>query len=102
MAELRAGLIFELCVVMFQVFGVAALCLHRLLPTTRWAERGRVGFVVALFGLGVAGAICGGRDSEFGLFAGATMTALLIGMTIGGGLSCSSEPMLVSARVESD
>ncbi len=102
MIELRAGLIFEFCVVMFQVFGVAALCLNRLLPTTRWAERGRVGFVVALVGLGVAGAICGGQDSEFGLFAGATMTALLIGMTIGGGLSCSGESRLATARVEGD
>jgi hypothetical protein len=69
----------------FQVSGVAALCLSRLLPATRWAERGRVGFVVALVGLGVAGALCGRHDSEFALFAGGTMTLLLIGMTAGGG-----------------
>ena len=54
------------------------------MPQTRWAERGRVGFVIALVGLGLAGAYCGMHDSEFGLFAGGTMTALLIGMTIGG------------------
>ena len=75
----------ELAVMMFQVFGVAALCLNRLLPATRWAERGRVGFIVALFGLGLAGAICGRHDSEFALFAGGTMTFLLIGMTMGSG-----------------
>jgi uncharacterized membrane protein YcfT len=74
---------FELAVVLFQVFGVLALCLHRLTPETRWAERGRVGFVVALIGLGVAGAVCGRHDSEFALFAGGTMTFLLIGMTMG-------------------
>jgi hypothetical protein len=75
----------EVAVVLFQVSGVAALCLSRLLPATRWAVRGRVGFVFALFGLGVAGALCGRHDSEFALFAGGTMTVLLIGMTMGSG-----------------
>ena len=73
----------EIAVMMFQVFGVAALCLNRFLPATRWADRGRVGYVIALFGLGVAGAICGRLDSEFALFAGGTMTFLLIGMNMG-------------------
>ncbi len=77
--------LLEMSVVMFQVVGVVALCLSRLLPATRWAERGRTWFVVALVGLGVAGALCGRHDSEFALFAGVTLTALLIGMTIGGG-----------------
>ena len=73
--------ILETAVVLFQICGVAALCLDRLLPATRWAKGGRIGFVVALLGLGVAGALCGRHDSEFALFAGVTLTALLIGMT---------------------
>jgi uncharacterized membrane protein YcfT len=73
----------ELAVMTFQVFGVAALCLNRFLPATVWAERGRIGFIIALFGLGLAGAVCGRLDSEFALFAGGTMTFLLIGMTVG-------------------
>jgi hypothetical protein len=75
----------EVAVVLFQVVGVAALCLNRLLPTTRWGVRARAGFVLAMFGLGFAGALCGRHDSEFALFAGGTMTLLLIGMTAGGG-----------------
>ena len=73
----------ECSVVLFQLIGVGALCLHRLTPATRWAERGRISFVFAMVGLGVTGALCGGHDSEFALFAGGTMTFLLIGMTIG-------------------
>ena len=73
----------ELLVVLFQVFGIIALCLHRLAPEPKWEARGRVGFVIALVGLGFAGALCGSNDSEFGLFAGGTMTFLLIGMTVG-------------------
>jgi len=75
----------ELAVVLFQIFGVLALCLHRLTPATRWAERGRVAFVFAMVGLGVAGALCGRHDSAFALFAGGTMTLLLIGITAGNG-----------------
>jgi len=77
----------ELAVILFQVFGVGALCLNRLMPTTAWADRGRIVFVIALIGLGIAGALCGRHDSEFALFAGGTMTVLLIGMTMGGGPS---------------
>ena len=73
----------ECAVMLFQVFGVLALCVHRLAPETRWAERGKNGYIIALIGLGIAGALCGPYDSEFALFAGGTMTALLIGMTIG-------------------
>ncbi len=62
------------------------LCLNRLMPrSTRWSSRGQVGSIVALFGLGIAGALCGRHDSEFALFAGGTMTVLLIGMTMGSG-----------------
>jgi hypothetical protein len=76
---------FELMVMVFQVIGVAALCLERLVPASRWAARGRVGFVVSLVGLGVSGALCGQHASAFGLFAGGTMTFLLIGMIVGSG-----------------
>ena len=75
----------EALVILFQMAGVASLCLTRLLPGTRWAARGRRAFVVVLLGLGFAGASCGRHDSQFALFAGLTMTALLIGMIAGGG-----------------
>ena len=55
------------------------------MPASRWAERGRVGYVAAIFGVGLAGAICGRLDSEIALFAGGTMASLLIGMTTGSG-----------------
>jgi hypothetical protein len=77
--------VFELAVMLFQVVGVAALVLSRLLPSHRWGGRARSGFVVAMLGLGIAGAMCGRHDSAFALFAGGTMTLLLIGMTMGGG-----------------
>jgi len=77
--------VLEVLVVVFQVGGVASLCLNRLAAPGRWANRGRVGFVIALFGLGVAGTLCGRHDSVFAQFAGTTMTLLLIGMTLGGG-----------------
>src|SRR3954464_11150136 len=85
LSSLRLCAMLELSVMLFQVFGVAALCLSRLLPptSTRWANRGRAGFVVAMIGLGLAGAFCGRHDSNFALFAGGTMTILLIGMTAG-------------------
>ena len=75
----------ELMVMVFQVAGVASLCLTRLCPGTIWAVRGRVGFVVSLIGLGIAGAMCGRHDSHFALIAGATMTVLLLGMIAGAG-----------------
>jgi hypothetical protein len=76
--------VFEFLVVLFQLCGVLGLLMSRLMPrTTRWSSRGKVGFVVALVGLGIAGALCGRHDSEFALFAGGTMTVLLIGMTAG-------------------
>jgi hypothetical protein len=77
--------VLECLVMVFQLIGVVALCLNRLLPGTRWAERGRVWFVIALVGLGLSGAFCGRHDSQFALFAGLTMTGLLIGMIAGAG-----------------
>ena len=78
---------------LFQVCGIMGLCLTRLMPCSpRWSSRGQVGFIVALFGLGIAGALCGRHDSEFALFAGGTMTVLLIGMTVGSGSIENAEP----------
>lgn len=90
----------EVSVMLFQVFGVTALCLNRLTPTSKWAERGRIGCIIAMLGLGLTGALCGRLDSEFGLFAGGTMTALLIGMTIGSGQvnPTSATHCLIAAR----
>jgi len=84
--------ILEVLVVFFQVCGVMGLCMSRLSPRSSWSHRGKVGFIVALFGLGIAGALCGRHDSEFALFAGGTMTVLLIGMTIGNGTIDATEP----------
>ena len=98
--NVRVCALLELSVILFQVCGVAALCLSRLLPTTRWAQRSRVVFVVALFGLGIAGALCGRLDSEFALFAGGTMTVLLIGMTCGGGPVDPTDPSRLTMTAE--
>ena len=84
-SSLRLCAVLELAVMGFQVIGVAALCLSRLLPSSRWSAHARTGAIVALVGLAVAGAFCGRLSSEFGLFAGVTMTILLIGMTMGSG-----------------
>ncbi|MGO9470284.1 MAG: hypothetical protein ACLQIB_35085 [Isosphaeraceae bacterium] len=85
--------VFEMLVVLFQLCGILGLCMSRLMPrTTRWCSRGKVGFVIALVGLGIAGALCGRHDSEFALFAGGTMTVLLIGMTVGSSSTDQSQP----------
>jgi len=84
-SEVSLCSLLELAVILFQVCGVGALCLNRLMPMTPWGDRGRIVFVIALIGLGIAGALCGRHDSEFALFAGGTMTLLLIGMTMGSG-----------------
>jgi len=85
--------VLEVVVILFQVFGVVALCITRLVTEGRWAERGRVIVIVATVGLGVAGALVGRHDSEFALFAGGTMCLLLIGMTIGNGATDTSAPI---------
>ncbi|MDG3003679.1 hypothetical protein [Paludisphaera mucosa] len=76
--------VFEMLVMFFQTFGVMGLFLYRLTAHhSYWSNVGRYGVILALFGLGISGALCGRHDSEFALFAGGTMTLLLIGMTIG-------------------
>jgi hypothetical protein len=92
--------VFEVLVMLFQVCGIMGLCLNRLMPrSTAWSSRGQVGAIVALVGLGIAGALCGRHDSEFGLFAGGTMTVLLIGMTMGSG---SIEPAAPTVATEAE
>ena len=86
--------VFEILVMVFQICGIMGLCLNRLTPrSTRWSSRGQIGSIIALFGLGIAGALCGRHDSEFALFAGGTMTILLIGLTMGNGTTEKTEPM---------
>lgn len=92
--------VLEMLVVFFQVCGVMALCLNRLMPRSAWCYRGKIGFIIALFGLGIAGALCGRHDSEFALFAGGTMTVLLIGMTIGSGTIDTTETVHPRPRTE--
>ena len=93
--------IFEVLVILFQVCGIMGLCLSRLMPrSTAWSSRGQVGSIIALFGLGIAGALCGRNDSEFALFAGGTMTVLLIGMTMGSGSIELSEPAVPAVTSE--
>jgi hypothetical protein len=89
--NLTPGALLELVVMAFQMTGVAALCLSRLMPATRWGGRGRVALILSLLGLGISGALCGHHDSEFGLFAGGTMTVLLMGMIMGGGAAPRAE-----------
>ncbi|WP_165244695.1 hypothetical protein [Paludisphaera soli] len=86
--------VFEMLVMFFQTCGVMCLCLHRLTPHgSSWSGLGRFGLILALFGLGISGALCGRHDSEFALFAGGTMTLLLIGMTIGNSNTGAVYPM---------
>jgi hypothetical protein len=70
--------------------------------TTRWPSRGQAGLIIALFGLAIAGALCGRHDSEFALFAGGTMTFLLIGMTMGSGSIEKTEPIRACVTSEAE
>lgn len=83
LTHIHPAAVLECIVVLFQVIGVTGLCLSRLAQETRWAQFGKITFAVALIGLGVAGSLCSRHDSAFTLFAGGSLTALLIGMTIG-------------------
>jgi hypothetical protein len=102
-SHLSACTVFEVLVVLFQLCGIFGLCLSRFMPrTTRWPSRGQAGLIVALFGLAIAGALCGRHDSEFALFAGGTMTILLIGMTIGSGSIEKAEPIRTCMTTEAE
>jgi hypothetical protein len=84
LAHFNSSIVSEMFVMFFQTIGVACLFLNRLTTQqSSWHTLGRNGVILAVLGLGIAGALCGRQDSEFALFAGGTMTVLLIGMTIG-------------------
>lgn len=85
LSHVRACALVECLVMVLQFVGLASLCLSRLMPATAWASRARCVLLLAIVGLGLAGAFCGQQDSEFALFAGGTMTLLLIGVIAGGG-----------------
>jgi hypothetical protein len=89
-ARLRYAL--EFAVVVFQVGGVATLCLSRLMPAAAWADRSRIAFGGALVGLGVAGILCAWHGSEFALFSGGTMAVLLNLGILGSGASHATQP----------
>lgn len=79
----RPGFVFESLVMIFQVIGLASLVLSRLLPAHRWTQRGKMVFTWAIVGLAVAGSICAHHHSSMGLFAGGSVTFLLVGMIAG-------------------
>lgn len=93
--DVQVCAVLELLVMLFQVMGVGSLGVSRL-ATPRWALRARPVFVLALIGLGAAGAVLGLYHSEFAMFAGGTITALLVGMTIGGGTGGATMPLPAS------
>jgi hypothetical protein len=97
LSHVHPGVLVECLVMVFQFAGLAGLCLCRLMPGSRWCGRGRTMVLLAVVGLAVAGAISGRQDSAFGLFAGGTMTFLLIGMIAG---SAPSHPAGLSVTAD--
>jgi hypothetical protein len=83
----RVRTMLDLAVVIFQVTGVASLMLGRFVPKSRLALPGRVGFVTAMIGLGIAGTLCAWYGSQFALFSGGSMAVLLNGVILGAGSS---------------
>jgi hypothetical protein len=94
LTHIRPSALVECLVVILQVAGLAGLCLSRLAPTRSLANGGRAMLILAMIGLGIAGACCGRNDSGMGLFAGGTMTVLLIGIIAGG---CPTETARTTA-----
>lgn len=90
--DVQVCAVLELLVMLFQVLGVGSLGVSRL-AARRWALRAKAVFVLNLVGLGAVGAILGLHHSEFAMFAGGTMTALLVGMTVGGGTGGATTPL---------
>lgn len=76
---MRPNVVVEVAVLLFQLLGLVSIGLFLTAPAIRWARRARRLFIIALLGLGVSGIICSQYDSKFALFAGATLTAYLIG-----------------------
>jgi hypothetical protein len=73
----------NMTVVTFQLAGVACFLVSSFAPRSRLGRQGRLGFVVAMFGLGVAGSLCAWFGSEFALFAGGSMAVFLNGVILG-------------------
>jgi hypothetical protein len=92
LSNLHTCAVLEFTVFLLQVVGVGSLFASRLVPGPRWAERGRMCLVLTLLGLGAAGSMLAVHNSEFSLFAGGTITVLLIGTTIGGGSTSTPDP----------
>jgi hypothetical protein len=88
----------EFTVFLLQFLGVVSLFASRLAPGPRWADWGRMCLVLTLLGLGVVGCLLSAHNSEFSLFAGGTITVLLIGTTVGG--HSTSTPMPDPSPIE--
>ena len=83
--EAQVRSLLDFAVVVFQVAGVASLVLARFVVAGKLAKGGRLGFVAAMVGLGVAGTLCAWYGSEFALFSGGSMALLLNGVILGAG-----------------
>jgi hypothetical protein len=81
--EARIRTVLNMTVVTFQVAGVACFLLSSLVPMSRLGRQGRLGFVIVMLGLGVAGSLCAWFGSEFALFAGGSMAVFLNGVILG-------------------
>jgi hypothetical protein len=82
--------VLNVAVVALQILGVTSFLLGTFVPGGRVARRSWFGFVIAMFGLGVAGSLCAWYGSEFALFSGGSMAVLLIGVILGS--ECSHGP----------
>lgn len=99
--SLAACALLESTVLVLQMIGILGLFAWRLLPSRRLADAGRWSLIAALLGLAFTGAALGPHDSEFALFAGGTITVLLIGMTYGAGGHEGAPPARPSLAMES-
>jgi hypothetical protein len=93
----RPGFVFESLVMLFQMVALTTLVLARLLPRHRWTHFGKAVFTWAIVGLGVAGSICAHHQSTMGLFAGGSVTFLVVGM-IAGNHAAASERTTPQSR----
>jgi hypothetical protein len=100
LALFRSGMLLETLVLLFQVAGVGGLVLSRFLSGTAWARRGRRVVLITLVGLAALGSVCNPHSSGMGLYAGGTMTILLVGMISGGSPRRSSDSVVPSEVIE--
>ncbi len=91
--------VLDSMVILFQILGVLTLFLCRSRAVPGLAKPARIIYVVAVVGLGLAGTLCGHLGSDFGLFAGLSMTGLLIAMTLGCGTEAAEKrPLRIAAQ----